>query len=1069
VNNLPWLESVNGWLLVWCQALIQFLVQGTIIGLGAIVFDRVFRRASPDTRHAFFVLTLVLIVLAPIVTCLQCGYLGPKIVIANASSNPESSSVSEIVVAPTEEMRPSDSALDEPQLSEQTRSSDLSSTVVTAPTDSRFEIPVWYLYVLAFVYAMGVTYKICCLVHSWVSSRRWNDESRPIEDASLLARVREQARRLGLRWTPRVRLHAQVSVPSVVGLLRPCIFVPATMLTGMPIDYVMSLLSHEMIHIRRGDMWIRLVQTLCESLLFFHPMVWWLSHRIDEEREQICDDRVVRGGVSQVAYADALVCMAELCLKNRRQRRHIQSLAVDGGNSSALTRRVRRLLSGEVPRQVHLPGWSIVGGLIIVMGLATFSFPQLSWSSSQSAEPVGPMETTSTATAEVSGSISVRVKNPSGDYLKKFNLRLWKLIVDQDEKADWVEADSKRRWKNVAGSSTGDGKTERNLAWGTYMITVQEDHHQVGRMGRSSLIAITQDNLNHQIEIETVEGATLRVKPVDEETRDGIENVSIALETLQSDLPSNSTFRPTREEKEFVFSHLVPGTYRVTARHWSPKPEYLKYESVEEKQDIVVKGRESLSILFAMKGRPQTELEIATHWPWSVHGQVLDIDGNPMEGVEIWASAGWGSLRSSQIATTDKNGRYAGRFSQTGLRSSEPGKVEVVSGQVSAHKLGYFEKNLSRQGGSFAVNRLPKQGETTIQRFDEKVAYIQGQPREVNFVMLPTAQVKVRLLDQQGQPLNDTNITLDGEELPHASSIYSSEKTDKNGIALFDVPTGYLWHFESRYGDRQSARSASTTFRSGSYEIQLKYQLEEQTGIMRLNVAPMNSSLGEQDVARVLVDEPSFQPPAGNEIQQQAQEVLRRTRESNRHWIDGPDWTALKSIRYSYKLQGKEPQEIEVDAKSPRLSPKTRGVSMVSGVDQLLSRPEQAVIRSIKERDGKTDVVFAFKLSVGLSYGNGIDGTWRGYRSTAIREGKLTIDSKRLVPLELRSGNHREEYLDYVEIEPGRFAPTRIRINDGQFDWRFRIHKTSVWLFDQTLSDESEEPIACVREVEVSE
>jgi D-alanyl-D-alanine endopeptidase (penicillin-binding protein 7) len=55
-----------------------------------------------------------------------------------------------------------------------------------------------------------------------------------------------------------------------------------------------ALLAHELGHVRRHDYLVNLVQNVVETLLFYHPAVWWISRRIRHEREQIADDFAAR-------------------------------------------------------------------------------------------------------------------------------------------------------------------------------------------------------------------------------------------------------------------------------------------------------------------------------------------------------------------------------------------------------------------------------------------------------------------------------------------------------------------------------------------------------------------------------------------------------------------------------------------------------------------------------------------------------------------------------------------------------------------------------------------------------
>jgi beta-lactamase regulating signal transducer with metallopeptidase domain len=78
--------------------------------------------------------------------------------------------------------------------------------------------------------------------------------------------------------------------PVTAGCLRPLVLVPASLATGMAPQLLEALLAHELAHVRRHDYLMNLIQSAIEILLFYHPAVWWLSHRIRVERELIADD-----------------------------------------------------------------------------------------------------------------------------------------------------------------------------------------------------------------------------------------------------------------------------------------------------------------------------------------------------------------------------------------------------------------------------------------------------------------------------------------------------------------------------------------------------------------------------------------------------------------------------------------------------------------------------------------------------------------------------------------------------------------------------------------------------------
>ena len=138
-----------------------------------------------------------------------------------------------------------------------------------------------------------------------------------------------------------------VHVPTIVGWLRPVILLPASVITGLPAAHLDAVLAHELAHVRRHDYLVNSLQAIVETLLFYHPVVWWCSRQIRIEREHCCDDIVVEACGDRVAYATALAQLEEL-----RRLQPMLSLNVTGGRLIDRVRRCWRIhLSMTVARR----------------------------------------------------------------------------------------------------------------------------------------------------------------------------------------------------------------------------------------------------------------------------------------------------------------------------------------------------------------------------------------------------------------------------------------------------------------------------------------------------------------------------------------------------------------------------------------------------------------------------------------------------------------------------------------------------------------------------------------------
>ena len=173
----------------------------------------------------------------------------------------------------------------------------------------------------------------------------------PLSGPSLTT-ARRLLRRLQVRREVRFLTSTLAQVPMVVGSLRPALLVPVAALHGLPPAQLEAILAHELAHIRRRDALVNWLQVVVETLLFYHPAVWWLSDQVRELREHCCDD------LAAEACGDVLVVARALTeLEALRPAPGVPQLAL-GATGGSLARRVRRLLGQPGPRDGRrsLPG-----------------------------------------------------------------------------------------------------------------------------------------------------------------------------------------------------------------------------------------------------------------------------------------------------------------------------------------------------------------------------------------------------------------------------------------------------------------------------------------------------------------------------------------------------------------------------------------------------------------------------------------------------------------------------------------------------------------------------------------
>ena len=187
----------------------------------------------------------------------------------------------------------------------------------------------------------------------WMLARRRKDCARP--QPCLLALCHDLQRRMGIARAVAYLECGWLDAPAVIGVLRPALLLPVATLSGLSPQQLEMVIAHELAHIRRFDALVNLFQVLVETLLFFHPAVWWLNRRIRAEREYCCDEAAVSLHGDALAYARALRLMEEW------RTAPAFSMAANHGSLAA---RVLHVLGRPAPGRVSLPG--LVGALVLL-------------------------------------------------------------------------------------------------------------------------------------------------------------------------------------------------------------------------------------------------------------------------------------------------------------------------------------------------------------------------------------------------------------------------------------------------------------------------------------------------------------------------------------------------------------------------------------------------------------------------------------------------------------------------------------------------------------------------------
>lgn len=289
--------------------LTHFIWQAALIAAVLAVALRMLRESTPDARYGACCIGLAVMAMAPLVTMITVLVLRAAPGTVSAGVLPGASATS-------------------------------SAGAWLAALQPQF-VRIWIV---------GVLLLQARLLLRWSSAQRLRRRGVLPAPASCQQMVARLAEQLAIRRPVAIFESTVARVPMVIGWLRPVILVPAGLMTGLTPQQLRAVIAHELAHVRRHDYPVNLIQAVLETLLFYHPAVWWLSNRLRVEREYCCDDMAVTLGGDAMRYARTLTLLDSL-----RGDDPQPAMASTGGT---LMTRIQRLLGVQTAPAPRWSGWT---------------------------------------------------------------------------------------------------------------------------------------------------------------------------------------------------------------------------------------------------------------------------------------------------------------------------------------------------------------------------------------------------------------------------------------------------------------------------------------------------------------------------------------------------------------------------------------------------------------------------------------------------------------------------------------------------------------------------------------
>ena len=207
----------------------------------------------------------------------------------------------------------------------------------------------------AFLLYQGVSY---ALFRRTV--RRWK---RDVSRADYAAMLSDTARDLGVS-APEMFVCEAISTPAVTGLFRPTLLLPHE---GYDLNELRYILRHELCHLKRRDMLLKLVLLAANAMHWFNPVVYLMLRQADEDIELACDSAATDGLElpERAAYSRTLLAAVQSSV------RALPATTCFGGTVERLKRRITNVLGAQKKRGL--------GVVALVLALTLTAGCAVSW------------------------------------------------------------------------------------------------------------------------------------------------------------------------------------------------------------------------------------------------------------------------------------------------------------------------------------------------------------------------------------------------------------------------------------------------------------------------------------------------------------------------------------------------------------------------------------------------------------------------------------------------------------------------------------------------------------------
>jgi len=171
------------------------------------------------------------------------------------------------------------------------------------------------LEIIAGVWLFGCIVLLTKWISGWRRAARMAGGAESVNEGREFDALRRAERKAKLRKQIPLVFSACEAEPGVFGVIHPVLLWPNGLSERLDDAQIEAIMAHEVEHIRRRDNLTAAIHAVVEVLFWFHPLVRWMSAKMNEERERACDEKVIEQNARPEAYAESILKVCAFCIE----------------------------------------------------------------------------------------------------------------------------------------------------------------------------------------------------------------------------------------------------------------------------------------------------------------------------------------------------------------------------------------------------------------------------------------------------------------------------------------------------------------------------------------------------------------------------------------------------------------------------------------------------------------------------------------------------------------------------------------------------------------------------------